>query len=272
MHQRTAARRRVAALLLAIATLAGGLVLGSAAPAAARTNDKAKPVLLIHGYNATSNSTDCGATFNGMISQLRAEGFTGPMIRVGFYSGDVSCDVNLRSYGSFSDSSSWKSISKALASYIRLNHTNAGRAVDIVGYSMGGLIARGAVWGTQKAETGFGAPIDVEDVVTLGTPHNGAAWYSNLCLWGQCTSLKPGATDIQWLNQNGNPQGKYGTEFTAIASNGDWVTPTSSGLYMSIPLTNKVTDCCTPHTGGDNYMGRAHIVTRSGNGLAYASQ
>ena len=62
------------------------------------------------------------------------------------------------------------------------------------------------------------APKAVRIVVTLGTPHNGAAWYSNLCLWGQCTGLKPGSSELNWLNQNGNPQGKTGTEFTTIGS------------------------------------------------------
>jgi len=259
--------RRLGTVVLLV-TLLFGLV--GAKPADARTNDKAKPVLLVHGYNATSNSTDCSSDFDQMIGQLRAEGFTGPMVKIGFYSGDVNCNVNLRSYGSFSDSSSWKQISKALSSYISREYTSKGVAVDVVGYSMGGLIARGAVWGTQKAESGFSAPIDVEDVVTLGSPHNGAAWYSNLCLWGQCTSLKPGATDIKWLNQSGNPQGRNGTEFTAVASDGDWVTPTSSGLYMTIPTSNKVTYCCTPHTGSANYMHTGQVITRSGTALANA--
>jgi hypothetical protein len=247
-----------------------GLV--GASPADARTDDKAKAVLFVHGYNATSSSTDCGGEFNQMRDQLRAEGFTGSMERVGFYSGDTNCDVNLRSYGGFSDSSSWKQIAKALSHHISTQYTSRGVAVDVVGYSMGGLIARGAVWGSQKGESGFSAPIDVEDVVTLGSPHNGAAWYSNLCLWGQCTSLKPGSSDLNWLNQNGNPQGRYGTEFTVIASNGDWVVPTSSGLHMSLPASNKVTYCCTPHTGSGNYMRSAPVVTRAGSALAYAGQ
>ena len=103
-----------------------------------------------------------------MISQLRAEGFTGSMVRVGFYSGDVNCDVNLRLYGLFSDSSSWKAISKAFSTYVYHAFTSRGIAVDVVGYSMGGLISRGAVYGAQKGESGFAAPIDVEDSVTLG--------------------------------------------------------------------------------------------------------
>ncbi|MCU1352319.1 MAG: hypothetical protein JWM05_1528 [Acidimicrobiales bacterium] len=207
-----------------------------------------------------------------MISQMRAEGFTGSMVRVGFYSGDFNCDVNLRSYGSFGNSSSWKEIAKAFSKYVYANYTSQGIDVDVVGYSMGGLIARGAVWGAQKAESGFSAPIAVEDVVTLGTPHNGAAWYSSLCLFGQCTSLKPGATDLSWLNQNGNPQGKNGTEFTTIGSNGDAVTPTASALYMTIPASNKVVYASVPHTGSSNYMHTASVVTRSGNALAYGGQ
>jgi len=50
------------------------------------------PVLLIHGYNATSNSTDCGENFDWMIDRLREQGFTGPMVKVGFYSGDKHCE------------------------------------------------------------------------------------------------------------------------------------------------------------------------------------
>jgi hypothetical protein len=259
-----------AATVVAILALLFGTI--GATPAQARTNNRSKPVLFVHGYNPTSNSTDCGGDFDSMISQMRSEGFTGSMIKVGYYSGDVNCDVNLRSYGSFSDSSSWKAIAKAFSTYVYNQFTSHGIAVDVVGYSMGGLIVRGGVYGAQKAESGFSAPIDVEDVATLGTPHNGAAWYSNLCLWGQCTSLKPGASDLNWLNGNGNPQGKNGTEFTVIASDGDWVTPTASGLYMSLPATNKVTYSNVPHTGSSNYMHTAAVVTRVGSALAEVNQ
>ncbi|MBA2625144.1 MAG: hypothetical protein H0U89_06030 [Acidimicrobiia bacterium] len=259
----------MAAAVLVASTL---VTLVGASPADARTDTKSKAVLFVHGYNPTSTSTNCGGDFDPMITQLRSEGFTGPMVRVGFYSGDYNCDVNLRSYGSFGDSSSWKSVAKAFSSYVYSQYTSRGITVDVVGYSMGGLISRGAVWGSQRGESGFAPAIDVEDVVTLGTPHNGAAWYSNLCLWGQCSTLKPGAADIQWLNQNGNPQGRSGTEFTTVGSNGDWVVPTSSALYMTIPSSNKVAYCCTPHTGASNYMHSATVVARSGRALAYGGQ
>jgi hypothetical protein len=259
----TPVRRTLVVLALVVAALAA-----SAGTAQARTDTRSKPVLLVHGYNPTSNSTDCGGDFNQMISELRGQGFTGPMVRVGFYSGDVNCDVNLRSYGSFGNSSSWREIAKALSQYIA--RVYPGQAVDVVGYSMGGLIARGAVHGSQRGEAGFARAIDVEDVVTLGTPHNGAAWYSNLCLFGQCATLKPGASDLNWLNLNGNPQDANGTEFTVVGSNGDWVVPTSSALFMTTPI--KVTYCCTPHTGGGNYMHTSAVIARSANALAFGGQ
>ena len=260
--------RRPLALLVALATIMAVLLVGSPSPAEAHTVGRTKVVLFIHGYNPTSNSTDCGSTFDRMIGQLRAEGFTGSMVKVGFYSGDVNCDVNLRSYGSFSDSSSWKAISKAFSTYVYTTYTSKGIPVDVVGYSMGGLISRGGVYGSQKGESGFAPPIDVEDSVTLGTPHTGAAWYTNFCLWGQCASMKPGATDLKWLNQNGNPQGRYGTDWTNVGSNGDAVTPASSATSMSIPSTAKVIYASIPHTGSSNYMGNATSTTRTGVGLA----
>ncbi|MBI2704549.1 MAG: hypothetical protein HYX32_04570 [Actinobacteria bacterium] len=209
-----------------------------------------------------------------MISQLRAEGFTGSMVKVGYYSNDSNCNVNLHNYGSYGDRDSWKNIAKAFSKYVYSQYTSKGIAVDVVGYSMGGLIARGAVWGSQKGESGFSTPIDVEDAVTLAAPHKGAAWYSYLCLWGQCSSLKPSATDINWLNGNGNPQGRYGTEWTNVGSYQDDVVPYQSATSMSIPSGQKVVYSNVSHTGFiyPNYMHASNVVTRAGNGLAYAGQ
>lgn len=267
----TAPRRRRSLLLVAALLLTGTLAVGGsvAAPAGAAGGVRNRPVLLVHGYSL-SNGTDCGDTFDRMIGQMRAEGFTGPFIRVGYYSGDTRCDVNMRSWGNVGNSSSWKTIAKAFSQYIYSTYSSRGVTVDVVGYSMGGDIARGAVYGSSIRESGFSPPVRVEDVVTLGTPHNGAAWYSNLCLWGQCASLKPDSSDIKWLNRNGNPQGVGGTDFTTIGSNGDWVVSASSATYMTIPSARKVVYASVPHTGSSNYMGTPTVVTRAGDALALA--
>ena len=209
-----------------------------------------------------------------MISQMRSEGFTGSMVKVGWYSNDSNCNVNLHSWGSYGDRDSWKNVAKAFSSYVYYNYTQYGIAVDVVGYSMGGLITRGAIYGSSRGDSGFSSPINVEDVVTLGTPHQGAAWYSNLCFWGQCASMKPGSSDLNWLNGNGNPQGRYGTEWTNIGSYQDDVVPYASATSMGIPSGQKVVYSNISHTGAfhPNYMHASNVVSRAGNGLAYSAQ
>ncbi len=267
--ERFRTRRAAGALVVVLALVVASL--GACDTAPSRT-DRSKPILFLHGYNLTSTSTDCGGDFDSMIASLRSQGFTGPMIKVGYYSGDTHCDVNLHSVASYGDRDSWKSIAKALAVYVHDTFTAHGEAVDMVGYSMGGDIVRGAVWGPISGESGWSAPIDAEDVLTLGAPHDGAAWYSYLCLWGQCHSMSPASGDIAWLNRNGDPQGVHGTDFTVIGSDGDAVVPADSATHMTLPATNKVVYPDIPHTGGSNYLHDPRVLARSGGALAEPGQ
>lgn len=209
-----------------------------------------------------------------MIANLRSKGFTGPMVKVGYYSNDSNCNVNLRSYGSYGDRDSFKEIGKAFSKYVYAQYTSKGIAVDVVGYSMGALITRSAVYGAQKKESGFSAPIDVEDAVTLGGPMTGAAWYSRLCLWGQCAQLKPGSRDITWMNGNRNPQGKNGTEWSNAGSYQDDVVPYASATSMSIPAVRKKVFSNVSHTGmiHPNYMHASVVLSWAGDALTYSGR
>ncbi len=269
-HRGTLGPARLSAVAVALVALVA-LALGACEPSSARL-DKSKPILFVHGYNPTSTSTDCGSTFDQMIASLRSQGFTGPMIKVGFYSGDTNCTMNLHNVASFGDRDSWKEIAKALAVYVHDSYTAQGTTVDMVGYSMGGAIVRGAVYGPISGEGGWSGPIDAEDVLTLGGTHDGAAWYSNFCLWGQCHSLSPSSGDIAWLNQNGNPQGIHGTDFTVVGSDGDAVVPTASATHMTVPATNKVVYADVPHTGDNNYLHDLRVLDRSSTALALPDQ
>jgi hypothetical protein len=260
------ARRTARLVLLALVAVLAAASLSACEPA--RTTDKTRPILFLHGYNPTSTSTSCSSTFDALITSLRSQGFTGPMIKVGWYSGDTGCDVNLHSFGTYDDRDSWRGISKSFSAYVQKTYTSKNVAVDAVGYSMGGLIIRGGVYGALIGESGFGAPIDVQDVVTLAAPHDGAAWYSRLCLWGQCGSMRPGNGDLNWLNANGNPQGLHGTDWTVVGSTDDAVVPDESALHMTLPDTNKVRYSGIPHTGDTNYMHNATAQARTGTGLA----
>lgn len=263
MRDRTTTTARLAGLLVVAALVVGGL----AGCQPARPVARDKPILLIHGYNL-GGGTDCAGTFDRTISQLRGAGFSGPFVKVGFYTGDTGCDMSLRSWGTFDNGSSWKEIAKAFSKYVYATYTAKGVAVDVVGYSMGGNIARGAVYGASIGEAGFSAPIRVEDAVTLGAPHAGAAWYTYGCLWGMCSSLKPSAGEIKWLLRNGDPQGLGGTEWTVVGSTDDAVVPALSATYMALVPNRKVTYSDVPHTGGGNYMGRTDVIDRAAQALA----
>jgi hypothetical protein len=205
-----------------------------------RTAAKDRPVIFVHGWSALGTGIDCDGSFGALEERLRSEGFTGPFVSVAFYDTDRNCDVDLRSWGPITNSSPWRDIAKAFSNYVHQTFTSQAIAVDIVGHSMGGNIARGAVLGTSRGEVGFSGPLLVQDAVTIGAPHQGAAWYSNLCLWGQCSGLKPGAADIAWLNEVGDPQGFGGTEWTVVGSDSDDVVPPDSALAMAVPEARKV--------------------------------
>jgi hypothetical protein len=264
-------RRRVLSVAI---TAALGLLVATGATACepARKEARNLPVLLIHGWGLGAD-TDCQSTFGRMISQMKSEGFTGPFVKVGFYSDNKNCDVNMRDWGPVENGSSFKVVAQAFSKYVYETYTKKGKAVDVVGYSMGGNVARGAVQGAQRHESGFAAgAIDVQDVVSFGAPFDGAAWYSSFCLWGMCSSLKPGATDIKWLNQTGNPQGLHGTEFSAFGSTDDAVTPVDSALHIEVPAPQKYRLTGVPHTGSDNYMGRTDVVKKADDALAKPGQ
>lgn len=199
-----------------------------------------RPILLVHGWNALGGGSDCAANFGSLERSLRDQGFTGDIVTVAFYDSDRNCDVDLADFGSISNSTSWRNLSKVFSTFVYETYTQHGVTVDAVGHSMGGLIIRGAVLGSSRGEAGFAPPIRVEDAVTLAAPHAGAAWYSNLCFWGQCSGLKPGNGDLNWLNEVGDPQGLNTTEWTIYGSSNDGVVPLESALNMGIADDRRV--------------------------------
>jgi hypothetical protein len=208
-----------------------------------------------------------------MMSWMQSAGFNGTMRKIGYYNGDTNCDVNLHSYGSYGETDSWKTIAAAFSKYVYTTYTSKGITVDVVGYSMGGLVTRGAVYGAQTGAAGFSSPINVSDAVTLGTPHDGAAWYVNGCWSAQCQSMAQGSTDLNWLNQNGNPQGTTGTTWTNFGSHNDDVVPWQSAIHMSVPIDHQVVWDNVSHTGAcchPNYMHSWDVVNRAGSGIGVA--
>jgi hypothetical protein len=110
--------------------------------------------------------------------------------------------------------------------------TTNGQAVDVVGHSMGGLIARYAVAGVANGDPDFPPSLLVEDALTMGTPHDGTGWAWG-CGWVECVEMRPGSSFLGWLASNApNPQGTGGTDWTVMGSEDDGIVSASSAVAM----------------------------------------
>ncbi|HLX86915.1 MAG TPA: ricin-type beta-trefoil lectin domain protein [Acidimicrobiales bacterium] len=268
---------RLRAAVVAVAALAATFGAGLVAPPAGATPaaSKGTTVLFIHGFSASAN-TDCNGTFGNMISQMKSDGFTGSQITVGYYSGDTNCNVNLHNYGSYGDGDPFTNIGQALSWYIYDTFTSNGISVNAVGYSMGGIILRAAVYGASTGAAGYSPPINVGRAATLGGPHNGAAWYATACVligWTQCAAMVGGSSQLNWLNQNGNPQGSAGTNWITFGSTDDDVVPSDSATHMSLPAAQKIVFDNVSHTGlfHPDYMDAWSVVNLAGDSLGHGS-
>jgi putative serine esterase DUF676 len=138
-----------------------------------------------------------------------------------------------------------------LAWYLWDEFTSRGRNVQVVAYSMGGLLVRWALNATQDPALGtdpatgryvFPPRLLVHNVVTLGTPHAGSflTFLRGLAPSVQADEMTPGSTFLAQLDANGAPRGADGTDWTVIGAentgfSGDEVVASRSSTAM----------CCT---------------------------
>jgi pimeloyl-ACP methyl ester carboxylesterase len=227
-------RRAIAAAAAVLAT--GGLLVPVSAPA--RTDNRSKPVIFLHGYQGDSTA-DC-RQWNDMTSAFRDWGHTGAFTRLRYYDGDTICDHNVLHHGSHSNhyasghtadgghtnETNIRHLGYHLAWYIRSHYSSDGRYVDVVAHSMGGLIARYAIAQSQNGHEDFPANVRVEDIVTLGTPHGGGRWnaFCPSCNT-QVEQMTAGSDFLVWLENNAwEPDGEGGTDWSTFGSDDDnWV-------------------------------------------------
>ena len=226
-------------VFVAVAVLLGANVPG----AEARTDNRSKPTVYVHGYNAFGDGTDCNM-WNTMDNTLNTWGNTGAKSTVKYYFGDTNCTHSLQSYGT-----NGKHYDPGYANwdrYVRLEHlgyrlawmlytvySRNGVTVDVVSHSMGGLITRYALAQVARKHVDFPPYLYVEDSVTLGTPHAGTGW-ADLCWTTQCEQMRPGSAFVNWLASYApNPQGSGGTDWTTVGSYDDEVVSEGSAISMS---------------------------------------
>jgi pimeloyl-ACP methyl ester carboxylesterase len=233
----------LAGSLIVIFSMFVGILPAHAHTLASMYSSNGVPVIYIHGFNNNQQITCNDSTDFGTIrSYLSSHGWTGPLISVGYYSGDNSCDYNLHNENAhcagFYDSNlatineDLRHLSCLLAWYIWDAYTQRGVAVKIISHSMGGIIARQALFDTPYM-TQLPPYIMVEDVVTAGTPHQGLP---DASAWAMCSSCSqvaqmeynnPLMANINSSSFRGgfgnDPQGNTGTDWTTMASENDEV-------------------------------------------------
>jgi triacylglycerol esterase/lipase EstA (alpha/beta hydrolase family) len=187
--------------------------------AAARKNSTQRPVFFIKGYTP---GEACGKKWDSAARLFKSSKWKGKLHRVGFYAtDDAGCDVRIDPGRRGTVDTSLKDLGRGLAWKIHDMYSSKGKTVDIVGHSMGGLIARAALAGYAKGDPGWPKKLLVEDVVNLGTPQK-AARAGALCLPNlQCREMYyPNGAFRRWLGPK-VPQARGGTDWTLIGSNAD---------------------------------------------------
>jgi triacylglycerol esterase/lipase EstA (alpha/beta hydrolase family) len=167
------------------------------------------------------------------MNKFRALGWTGSLHPVAYYAGDTRCteNGNIRNVriASGNNQTSIREYGRQLAWEIHDSYSWNGRSVDIVAHSMGGLVARAAISGTAKERGKNGWPkyIYVEDVVTIGTPHNGTRGWASVCFLSTvCKEMLPGSAFLKSLAHNAQATG--GTDWTMIGTEDDDIVPVAS--------------------------------------------
>src|SRR4051794_24389070 len=196
------------------------VMFATAFPAAAhaRTDDFSKPVVMIPGPEQSDPSCkpfdDMAMHFAEYTTNALGKkiSFGGTTVQLGLYPGSDGCDDTLGA----GRGESLDQLADRLAKWIGEKYD---KPVDVVAHGGAGLIIRAAL--DHKPS------LKVEDVVTLGTPHNGSD-----ALAADCGS-RPGCAELAKRSKLArNPQGAGGTDWSVIASENDELVPVDSAIAM----------------------------------------
>lgn len=222
----TILRRLVVAGALALTVLA---LATPVSPASAADTQ----FLLVHGYGDHEEGKDCnGSTWKKALAYYQRAGGRerASMTTIGYYTGDRGCDVKV---ASATNETPIQDVAKDLANYIDAAYTGNGQPVDIVAHSMGGLVTRVALLGSAQGWKGFPAgKLNVDNVVTLSTPHRGVSNPSanDDRQWEQ---MDPGSDFMTRLHEPGSGLGDGwadGTDWSLVGSDEDGVVSYQSGI------------------------------------------
>ena len=238
---------------LAVLVTAAALALFAAPASAADT-----PILLVHGHGSAAGGQDCnGSTWRDALRYYQDAGGRdrSSLTTIGYYPGDQGrCDVMIGDGNASNDAADPGHRAGSRAIYIDRTYTSHGRPVDVIAHSMGGLVTRVALLGSAQGWEGFPSrKLNVDDVVTLSTPHQGVAnpAADDDRQWQQ---MAPGSGFLKRLHENGSGLGDdwaAGTDWTLVGSKEDGTVRYSSGIDKGAHADHKFGYQDDPADSGD---------------------
>lgn len=264
-------RTRAAAVLAAAWSVAvggiGAVDARSAPPAPAGTT-----VILVRGYagGAGCPGTDMTrAYWGGAVLTLDAAGWRAPVLPVSYYRCD-SDGVDITGYGPVAPAAATASITADapragytadtplrriahdLAWFVYDEYAERGRPVDLVGFSMGGLLIRYALYRVAAGDPRFPPLLYVPRAVTVATPHAGVPAWTARSVCGrttQCRAMVTGSAILTDLAAHArHPQARGGTAWTLAGSSRDCdLVPAWSALAMRAATRVRYVHPCYGH-------------------------
>ena len=239
----------------ALISLASLPVPGSAGPVAGKaeptTGGDGREVhtVMIHGLRPQGVATSDCTTWSDMTRALVSFGHEHDTLHtVKYYGHEDNCRDDIHDHGSHaahhpsghaysnhghSQDASIRHLGYHLAWFLNDEFAESDRPVQVVAVSMGGLIIRYALSQIERGHPDFPTDVEVEDVVTLGSPHDGSALV-RLCREAQqCREMRPSSELMDELNIYAtHPDGRGGTDWTTIGSRSDDLVDPSSAVHM----------------------------------------
>lgn len=267
-------RRATTTILLAAALVATST---TQALGATTRRSTSTPVIAVHGLaGGTCPSANSATLWADLKYMLTANHWTGAFLPVSYF----ACDTNgtdITGYDATSStvtptvSASWPSagytldsdtddIARNLAWFIYSDYTRLGQAVDIVGASLGGLIARTALTRVAQHDPSFPPQLLVTDAVMMAAPMNGvsSSVLATACPSGGtlCAQALTGSAFLTSLGGAIAPNGTAGTDWTLLGSACDMV-PTSSSLDLSPAHQVSYSSPCYSHAAYETDLSTA---------------
>jgi hypothetical protein len=213
----------IAAIALASVVVIASMGLNAATAQA--SGDTTAPVLFVHGIEIANPvtgavGTSCADNWGPLEQAFRTTfgGWTGDLKTVGYYQDDSSdCDISLPTDAD--NNTPIEEIATDLA--WEIYDTYGTNPVNLVGFSMGGLIIRRMLVDELAGNPTYPPALNIPNLVTVQSPLGGAT-LANLCgvflAYVQCQEMSPGSDFLNWFATH---DGTGGTNVTEIGSSSD---------------------------------------------------